>query len=340
MRILKAHFVWAFLLLNLQYAGLAGAASLFEDVGILEVTLSGPLGSLIKQTEQREEQSFVLHADGVDHDIKVRIRGNSRVRVCDFPPLRLNFSTADTAGTVFADQDKLKLVTHCRNYDRAEMDSIEEFMAYRILNIIQDASYRVRLLRFHYDDTDRELDAKAAERFGFLIESEDQLAARIGADRAQLQAVPKRMLDPVQAAKVFVFQYLIANTDWGLVKADYAEVCCHNIDLFEKDGRLILVPYDFDLAGVVNAQYAFPDSSLRIKRVTQRLYRGLCVDREALRTALQAVKSRREDILAVLAQIPGLSADDVQARSRYLGKFFAAANDEEKLLRNFERRCK
>ena len=61
---------------------------------------------------------------------------------------------------------------------------------------------------------------------------------------------------------MFVFQYLIANTDWGYVKADDDDACCHNGDLFEIDNQVVFVPYDFDLAGLVNSRYAFPDLPL------------------------------------------------------------------------------
>ena len=49
-------------------------------------------------------------------ELKVRTRGRYRRQrgTCSFPPLRLNFVTKQAKRTVFAKQDKLKLVTHCR----------------------------------------------------------------------------------------------------------------------------------------------------------------------------------------------------------------------------------
>ncbi len=315
------------------------ASPLFEDHAVLDVTLRGPLDSVFADTEDRAERDFVIQFNGDERQVKVRVRGNSRVRVCEFPPLRLNFRQADVVQTVFDGQDKLKLVTHCRNQDRAEQDLLEEYAAYRVLNVLTDTSFRVRLLRMSYVDTDGKLKEKGAHRFAFVLETVEQLAARMGAQPVTMEGVPKRRHDLEQAALVYVYQYLIANTDWGLVKADYDEGCCHNIELFELDGIVVFVPYDLDLSGLVNARYAFPDRTLRIKKVTQRLYRGLCTDRSILEAALDEVIAREPQITAVVRDTPGLTGDNREKAIRFVGRFFEKAADREKLLDEFERRC-
>ena len=88
-------------------------------VGALQLTHAivppapGPLAAAVSDKRNRAELPFILVVDGHKYSIKVRVRGKSRVRTCAFPPLRLNFSSIDTINTVFAVQDKLKLVTHC-----------------------------------------------------------------------------------------------------------------------------------------------------------------------------------------------------------------------------------
>lgn len=315
------------------------ATPLFDDDAVLEVTLTGPIGSLFENSEDREERPFFLVAEGKEHQIGVRLRGHSRLSVCDFPPLRLNFAASGTERTIFAEQDKLKLVTHCRHYDRAEQDMLEEFLAYRIFNVLTDVSYRVRLLRINYADTDGQLDKRSKQRFGFLIEPAQQLAARTGVTAVSMLGVPKRGQDFEHSTLVYVFQYLIGNTDWGLVQADYEDACCHNGDLYERETKVLFVPYDFDLSGIVNARYAFPDPILRIDKVTQRLYRGVCADPEVLRAALEKVKSRQAQVLAVLQDIPGLTEKNINKTDKFLNAFFDKAQDEEKLLRSFERNC-
>ena len=318
----------------------ADAAPLFEQSSVLDVELSGPISSLIDgDPEARTQLPFSLETEGVRHDIKVRLRGNSRLRVCKFPPLRLNFAGDQVEGTVFEGQDKLKLVTHCRNYDDAEQDLLLEYLAYRIFNRLSDISYRVRLLRFTYNDTDGALDADARHRYGFVIESSTGLAARTGAQEIELTGVSRNSIDADQAALVYIFQYLIANTDWSIVRADGDEYCCHNIDLFKIDNVPFLVPYDFDLAGLVNTRYAKPDPSLRIRRVTKRLYRGYCVRPDALRSALRKIVALRSEILAMPAELPGVTPKTAKTAAGYLAQFFARAEDEQKILNSFEQSC-
>ncbi len=315
------------------------ASDLFEDDFVLDVTLEGPYRSLLAATENRDEFPFTLDTAAYSHEIDVRIRGNSRVSVCEFPPLRLNFPDDVDEASVFHGQDKLKLVTHCRNYDRGEQDLLEEYVAYRIFNLLSEASYRVRLLRINYRGTEGWLDVGAASRYAFLIEPTEMLVERIGASIAELDGMPVRRHDRELAALVYVFQYMIGNTDWGLVSPDDDDVCCHNVDLFERDGVVLTVPFDFDLAGLVNARYAFPDPSLRIRRVTQRRYRGICTDRAILQQALQSVRSKRAEILEVPESVPGLSGKSAATAQRYLQAFFERAEAPDKLLATFESRC-
>ena len=317
----------------------AAASPLFQEQGVIDVSLTGPFGSLFENREDRSQRPFLLSVDGIQQPVKIRLRGHSRVRVCDFPPLRLNFPADVDGPSVFAGQDKLKLVTHCRNYDRGEQDLLEEYMAYRVLNVLTDLSFKVRLLNIRYEDSDGILPDKAALRHGFVIESREEFSTRTGARNLVLAGFPRHRHDQGHAALMYVFQYLIANTDWMLLKADYDEGCCHNLELFELGTRLFFVPYDFDVAGLINAKYAFPDNRLRIKRVTQRLYRGLCTDRATLRGALDTVKSKRDDILAVTREVPGLAPDNAERARDYLAEFFEEAEDEEDLLDSFEKHC-
>src|SRR5210317_1213378 len=168
------------LLVFLVQVSPARASSLFEGDTVLEVNLTGPLSSLFEEADDRKELPFLLSANSVEHQIDVRLRGKARRRVCDFPPLRLNFASDDTTQTIFAGQDKLKLVTHCRKGGSSQSDTLQEYAAYRIFNLLSDFSYKVRLLRVTYSDTDGRLKENVFDRYGFLIESSSELADRMG----------------------------------------------------------------------------------------------------------------------------------------------------------------
>ena len=327
------------MLLPAEVAAAAVAAPLFEDDTVLNVRLSGPLGTLIEHPESREARAFVLSANGVDHAIMVRVRGRSRLDVCQFLPLQFEFGGEGTANTVFEGQQRLKLVTHCRTSASYETSVLREYAAYRIFNLISEVGYKVRLLHITYHDTDGRLEDTTFQRYGFLIEPAAALADRTDGQVAEVGGVSLALLDKPQAAAVFIFQFLIGNTDWSLVPSEGESCCCHNIDLVDIGSRRYSVPFDFDLSGLVNARYARPHPKLRISRVTQRRYRGYCIDPEALAGALTRITMLRADILDVINGLPGLSPEARTISLAYLERFFARAEDEDKLLFSFGRSC-
>lgn len=315
------------------------ASALFEDDAPLEIGLSGPVDILVSGKEERIELPFTLQIDDREIELLVRSRGKSRMRVCDFPPLRLNFEKAETAGTPFEGQGKLKLVVNCHKGERADLDVLEEYAAYRIFALLSDVSYRVRLVKLTFKDTDDQPPQGFRQSYGFLIEPLEQLAARVGGSVSAVPAVALKWMDAGQASLVYVFQYLVANTDWSFVAPDEEASCCHNIHMVDVNEKLFPVPYDFDLAGLVNASYAAPDASLHIKQVTRRVYRGFCTDEQVLREAVATVVSRQEEILDVIRSLP-IDSDKARAdRIKYLQKFFDEASDGNRLISKFEKSC-
>jgi hypothetical protein len=315
----------------------APAASLFEDQTVLEVELAGPIDALIRNREDRQELPFVLRSGGSELDVNVRVRGKSRLEVCRFPPLRLNFQHGAAEQTAFAGQDKLKLVTHCSNGRSGEQDLLKEYLAYRIFGLLSDVAYRVRLLHIRYSDTDNPQDSDT--RYAFVIEPKGHLATRVDKAPLQLPGVSLSRLNSGQLTLMFVFQYMIGNTDWSLVAPAEEVYCCHNGKLFGTEEDIFYVPYDFDLSGIVNASYAKPDPSLRLRNVRSRRYRGFCTDRESVRTALRRIVSQREDIYELARNTPGLAEKEAEQSVDYLQAFFDKADDEEKLLKSFDKRC-
>ena len=270
--------------------------------------------------------------------MSVRARGNSRARVCQFPPLRLKFGSAEVAGSVFEGHEKLKLVTHCKASGNYEQNVLAEYAAYRIFAMLSDTAYRTRLLRISYTDTAK-METEPLIRYGFLLEPDTELAARTQAEVVAASHVVKSLLQPEQAALVFVFHYLIANTDWSLVTAIGEEDCCHNGTLLAKNGMHYLVPYDFDLAGLVNARYARPDPSVGINNVRVRRYRGYCIPDLQIATAVQAILDREVEISELIRELPNTSDKETKRRLEFLARFFKAARDDEKFVARLERKC-
>lgn len=311
---------------------------LFDDDSILEVTLRGPLSTLIKHKRSRGEYPFTLAIDDASLDVAVRIRGNSRVAVCRFPPLRLNFSASGPEGTPFAGEDKLKLVTHCRNGNERSQDSVlNEFAAYRIFNLISERSYRVRLLRIRYEDTDGEQRKLEQSHYGFLIESDEGLARRLGGTVANVESIRFSSLDLQQTARLNVFQYLIGNKDWSFVTADNDDTCCHNIDLLEVGNTLVPIPYDFDLAALTRANYG---ARGKLNQSTRREYNGYCrTSADMLDRAIDRVQRLKDQIVTTALHVPALDNDNRERRAAFAAVYFEEAEDRVALLARFERNC-
>lgn len=331
-------------LIGLTPLAAAAENTLFEEDTVLQISLSGPLATISRNRadDVRQQHPFTLRVDGTDIPLTVRVRGKSRTVFCDFPPLRLRFEDAGTANTVFSGQRKLKLVTHCRSgIEHYENNLLDEFAAYRIFNLLSETSYRTRLLRITYIDTDGGLRDLGRPHYGFLVESDDGLADRRGAGTVKLPGILYSRLNAKQTTRMSVFQYLIGNTDWSFVATEDEGACCHNVDLLEQNDELYPVPFDFDLSGLVNAKYAKPAEGVRIRKVTQRIYRGYCRSAiDDVATAVEDIVALRDEILAIAGKVPVVGNDRGAARVQYLDRFFEEAVDNRrKLLKRFEKDC-
>lgn len=239
--------------------------------------------------------------------------------------------------SIFRGHEFLYVTTQCKSNARSRADLIEEYLAYRILNLITEFSYRVRLLEVNYIDSRRV--GRSITHYAFFTECQSVLARRMGAEVLEVEHVLKRLLNEDHAALVYVFQYLIGNTDWSLVTATGDKTCCHNGQLIGGDSEILYVPFDFDLSGLVNPRYAYPDKSLPIKRVTQRLYRGYCGPEDALKRALEYVIAQREAIVELYSQAPILPQEERASGIEFLERFFEEAGHPERLLAKFQRQC-
>jgi hypothetical protein len=317
----------------------ATAAPLLQGDEVLDITLRGPISELLSE-EAGDPKEFRIVTNSGEQTVRTSIRGKSRRKVCSFPPLRLDFERAAlpaASGGVFDGLDMVRLTTHCSDQPSSQANVIEEYLAYRIFNLISDYSYRVRLLRATYVDTGET--GATSTHYAFAVESEHHLARRLGGQVLEVDGLPKGRLNELQAASVYIFQYLIGNTDWSLVSGTGDNSCCHNGQLIDVDSDILYIPYDFDLSGLVNARYARPPPSLRIDRVTTRVYRGYCGPAEALSLALDRIVGQRDAIIGLVRDAPGLTGSERARNIRYLEGFFRKAHKRDKMLGVFERKC-
>lgn len=324
----------------------ADADALFADFSTLEVTITAPLQQIM--TDRPEEEYIpgtfeYATADGTTHslDIGIRTRGKYRRRddICPFAPLRINFQKKQLDGTVFDKQDKLKLVTHCRNDStRYNQAVISEYLAYRILNLMTNSSFRTRLMRIKYVYADDDQDT--VEGFAFFIEHQDRLAKRLELVEKEVPKISVSGIQPEHTNLVSVFQYLIGNTDFSPVSGSPGELCCHNSMLFgDEEPPYESIPYDFDQSGFVNAPYATANPRFELRSVTQRLYRGRCTNRSILPDTVALYRAKRSEIEALIAAQAELTNSKRRLTLAYIKSFYKTIDDDKSVDRQLAKAC-
>lgn len=321
----------------------AGTAQpLFDDTAPLAVTLEFSADDLRESATGGEpfEGRLSYEQDGRRQvfDLELSLRGHSRRELCEMPPLKLNFRQKQVEGTVFAGQNKLKLVTHCLDEGAFRRYLAQEYAVYRSYAALTDAAFRVRRLDVRYVDSSGFLRDK--ERPAFLIEADERVAERLGFEAVDTPSIDPAELDPGAITRLGLFQYMIGNTDWSLLKGRGTDNCCHNgLLLRTPDGGLVIVPYDFDQAGIINADYALPARELGLRSVRERLFRGLCTGEDRTESAITLFNERRPELEAAFPLEGRMKASNRRAR-RYLDDFFSIVNDPGQRRASITAQCR
>lgn len=321
---------------------------LFQNDAILKAVLTAPIAQAYSQRYQDARiyypgQWTYLDETGQTQrlEVSIRARGHFRREYCDRAPLLLNFKKSEVKGTLFAGQDKLKLVAPCKKQERYQQYVILEYLAYRTFEILTDHSFATRLVRLTYVDRDERLDSWTD--IAFVIEDDADLAKRLGMTRPKVKTVMYDTLDHPRTALVQLFQFMIANNDYSVIKGSGDEDCCHNIlALSHKDGRAnrLPVPFDFDMSGLVNAAYASPPNQVPVRDVRSRYFYGLCQPRDILDGAIAHVQSKREDIVNLYSGMAELD-EKLKARTiKYLEEFYEIIDDPERVDTAIVARCR
>jgi len=318
----------------------------FSSFDEMQVTLTGPWKTIMRNKKKDDTYPATFTytgADGVEHsiDMQVGLRGITRRRVCDFPPLELIFDKEAVKDTILRGNKSLKLVTYCDTNSKYEQYYIKEFLAYRIYNELTDFSYRVRPLMVDYRDSER--NNQSLTRFSFIIEDTDEVAKRNKVEKLKIPRISYRDLDPVTTSRLALFQLMIGNLDWAVTDGPKDDRCCHNSRLLGAGEDLVpkyAVPYDFDSSGLVNAHYAAPPEGLRVRNIRTRLYRGFCAFNDELPETLALFRQKKADILALFQDNPHL-ADHVRNDSvDYTEDFYRIIDDPTKRAKEITGKCR
>ncbi len=149
--------LFAFIAASNAQADTIAEKGLFDSEEILHITLSKDMSQLPKdKSNDPKNYSMVLYYTNDDSvkvviPVGVKTRGNFR-RLhgnCEYLPLMIYFpKTEEHLGTVFKEQQKMKLVMPCRD----EKFVIREWLVYKIYNLITPKSFRARLVKVNMAD--------------------------------------------------------------------------------------------------------------------------------------------------------------------------------------------
>ena len=305
----------------------------FLDKNPLNVTLSTDISNLVSGKIKDNYQKAIFtcklpDSSAVSEEIRISARGHMRRSICHIPPLRLNFHNP-TSPKLYS-LNSLKLVCACRSSADNQQLLFKEYLIYKIYNLLTEKSFRVRLLNITYEDSKGK--KKPSTQYAFVVENVDAMAKRNHCKERKNGKINSEATDREQMTMVAIFEYMIGNTDWS-VPGD------HNIKLIapKKDSvaRPYAVPYDFDYAGLVNAEYAVPEPKLGIETVLQRLYRGYPRTMDELQAVLEVFKLQKENIYALINDFELLDTRYKKEMTWYLDDFYKIINDATEVKYTF-----
>lgn len=289
----------------------------------VELEIKADLAALEDQRNTNEYVpavlSFQLEKKVTAHwNIELRSRGKYRRRICVFPPLKVKFPKAELKAQGYNSDNEFKLVTHCVDGEVGKEYIVREYLVYKLFEQVSpELHLKVLLARIRY------LDERTEQRvngWGILVEDEKALERRFGGkvcDSCFALQPAAYVADNLRL--VYLFQYLIGNTDWN-------PNSMHNVLLLrsKETGKAVLVPYDFDFSGVVNATYAVPNVSLGQRNVRDRLFMSTLISDRELEPTKEWLRARRSELEEMVWSLKWLSATSKTDVLDYLESFYTA----------------
>ena len=327
--------------LLLLFVGINGQATagaddpLFTSDDILNLEISYNFNAFRK--DKREKRGYhsarLSYTDSQGRmesfDVRIRVRGKFRRTQlnCRVPNFRIKFSPQQTANTLFAGQENLKLVAHCKRKPKHyQIYAFNEYYIYKTYQILSPLHYKVRLVRMTYIDNQNKV--KPFSHYAFFLENSKRMAKRLKARR--VKAGPNQILitDPYAANVAAVFQYMIGNSDWSFFAG-------HNMVYVipAKRTKHFPIPYDFDQTGLVNPEYAKVDPRLNIKYVHERLFRGFNKDPRVFAATFKIFHQHKEEIINIYRNSPFLPDKQKKRIIKYLEEFYKIINNPKLVKR-------
>jgi hypothetical protein len=317
---------------------------LFKDDELIEISLRFDLSTYFRTKPQdvylKANLTFHLSkSDSISRDIRLRTRGVFRNKFCMFAPIELNIKKANFGYSDLNKISKLKLVPQCSSGRDKEDYVLREYLTYKLFNVLTDTSFRVRLLEVNYIDAEKK--KKSVKQYGFFIEPAEMLAARTNSLLIKSVILNQNNIIPKIMDRLALFNYMIGNYDWSVPGQ-------HNVVVLKSKnfdptgaGLGISVPHDFDWTGLVNPSYAIPTEETGIENVRERLFRGVCRDKEVYNKELDVFLERKPEFYRVIEEFPYIEKNVKRDLIHYLDGFFdQLTGKRDRILANLSSTCK
>jgi hypothetical protein len=314
---------------------------LFESTQVLHLTIRAPLKSLSSELARPDHVAGSIElTDGVVIPVSIQPYGTSRPQRCTMPLFKLEIENGDTDGSVFEGLDVLRLVTPCHLSSSCDRYALLEYLVYASYAIVAEPALRVRLVSCRFLDSQKP--SFEQTRLAFFVEEIGDAAARHHTTWLDLESQGLEDLDPEQLAILALFQFMIGNTDWSAVAAAEGLRCCHNIAVLGGGGdpHNLLLPFDFDQAGLVDAPYAQPDRTLGINSVKERVYRGFCAHNDYLPEAIALFNEVRPRLEELFSREDLPEPKHRKRALKYIGSFYETINNPLKVENRLLNRCR
>ena len=320
-------FLFSFINYSLAQTKPINDKDFFKSEEIIKVKLSTDLRGLMaekKDLNYVDGNVIFIFPDSnrINSPVRIKPRGNFRKEKCKIASLTVDFKVDSTSA--LRKLGTLKLVGGCAFTPADEQYLLKEYLVYKIYNMLTDMSFRVRLLQIEYDDTKDKI--KTFTQYGFVIEDVDDMAKRNQCKEKEGIRISPNSVNRAQGTMLFLFQYMIGNTDWSIP-------FYHNMKLIvdKKDTMSIPYPvaYDFDISGLVDPPYGGPPPDLGITKLTERLYRGYARTEEELDIVIKKYLEQEEAIYLLINNFSLLTTGNRKEMIRFLKEFFTEIKNKK-----------
>lgn len=317
-------------LLLLFFVHLSGQTSLFDELhqrgDSIKIALDTDWKQLIRQKAKKQYQPLTMTVSGLGEPLtftgRVRSRGNVRLEVCQYPSLKIKLKKAQLRAAGFSNLNDLKFVLQCSNSSTGAGYSIREQLVYDLHAVYSENHHRIVPMSL------RPTEDKSLVLRAFMVEDEEQLAARYEGSILKAKRASSGGLNRAAYVNMCLFNYLILNTDWFVYNL-------HNVEFVSKKGaiKLIPIPYDFDYSGFVGTSYAVPREELDLASIYVPMWLGKAVTPDELRATCAHFMAQRQTAEALITSYPEL---DKRSRKRLLKRlevFYDLLENEKRLMR-------